>query len=46
MTTTHPTLPFGSIHDLLGALAGIARIDGTGEQARLEVLDAAGFATV
>ena len=45
MTTTHPTLPFTSIDDMLGALDGIARIDAGGgaAQAGVEILDAAGF---
>ena len=43
MTATHPTHPFDSIHDLLIALDGSARIADAPEPARIEVLDAAGF---
>jgi hypothetical protein len=41
MTATHPTSPFSSTHELIAALAGIARIDG--ERQSIEILDVAGF---
>jgi hypothetical protein len=45
MTTTHPTLPFASLDDMLGALDGIARIDAGGgpAQAGVEIVDVAAF---
>ena len=43
MTATQPTRSFTSTHELLAALNGLARIDGTGEQAHVTVLDDAGF---
>ena len=39
MTATQPTVPFASIHELLEAMAGIARIDGDG----VEIIDGDGF---
>src|ERR687897_500497 len=45
MTTTHPTLPFTSLDDMLSALDGIVRIDPGGgpAQAGVEIVDVAGF---
>ena len=44
MTTTHPTLPFTSLDELLGALtASSASTRAEAAQAGVEILDAAGF---
>lgn len=43
MTTTHPTLPFVAIGDMLEALAGIARVRDDADQPGIEILDVAGF---
>jgi fructose/tagatose bisphosphate aldolase len=41
MSTTRPTHPFGSTHELLGAMEGIARVDA--DSVTLTIFDVAGF---
>ncbi|MDQ3226577.1 MAG: class II fructose-bisphosphate aldolase [Chloroflexota bacterium] len=43
MTTTHPMNPFGSIGEMLEALAGIARVHHDPANQGIEILDEAGF---